>query len=191
MNDVTDIPATRDSPATGRSPRRKMRITSDKGKQGEDMSSIINRLVATVSLAMMLVSGAWAQPPGPPLRVATFILSPFVMQQGGTLTGFSIDLWNEIAARLGVKTSYQMTPDVNALLASLRSGNADIAVSGLFYSTERDREFDFSYPIMQAGLPIMVRDTGRLRRPPRYGPCWHCYFRARASPDSASRWYSS
>jgi polar amino acid transport system substrate-binding protein len=76
------------------------------------------------------------------------------------LTGFSIDFWHEIDARMAVKTSYQMMPDVKALFASLRSGNADIAVSGLFYSTERDREFDFSYPIMQAGFQIMVRDTG-------------------------------
>jgi hypothetical protein len=27
----------------------------------------------------------------PPVRVVTFVLPPFVMQQGGRLTGFSID----------------------------------------------------------------------------------------------------
>ena len=129
------------------------------------MSAIIRRLNAILSLAMLFSSGAWAQPQDPALRVATFVLPPFVMQQGGTLTGFSVDLWNEIAARLGVKASYQMTPDVNALFDSLRSGNADIAVSGLFYSTERDREFDFSYPIMEAGLQIMVRETGETAIP--------------------------
>lgn len=47
------------------------------------MSAIISRLVATVSLALILISAAWAQPPGPPLRVATFVLPLSVMQQGG------------------------------------------------------------------------------------------------------------
>jgi polar amino acid transport system substrate-binding protein len=122
---------------------------------------MISRLASTVSLVMMLISGAWAQPLDPPVRVVTFVLPPFVMEQGGALTGFSIDLWNEIAARVGVKTSYQMTPDTKGLFDSLRSGNADIAVSGLFYSRERDREFDFSYPIMEVGLQVMVRDTGQ------------------------------
>jgi len=113
------------------------------------MSVIVKRLVATLSLAMALLSAAVAQSPHPPLRVATFVLPPFVMQQGGTLTGFSIELWNEIASRLQVKSSFQVTPDVSALFDTLRSGNADIAVSGLFYSTERDNEFDFSYPIIE------------------------------------------
>jgi polar amino acid transport system substrate-binding protein len=122
---------------------------------------MISRLASTVSLVMMLISGAWAQPLDPPVRVVTFVLPPFVMEQGGALTGFSIDLWNEIAARVGVKTSYQMTPDTKGLFDSLRSGNADIAVSGLFYSRERDREFDFSYPIVEVGLQVMVRDTGQ------------------------------
>jgi len=129
-------------------------------EKGQEMSVIIKRLVAALSLAMVLISAAVAESPHPPLRVATFILPPFAMQQGGKLTGFSIELWNEIAARLQVKSDFQVQPDVNTLFDSLRSGNADIAVSGLFYSTERDREFDFSYPIMEAGLQIMVRDTG-------------------------------
>ena len=46
---------------------------------------------------------------------------------------------------------------------------ADLAltegVSGIFYSTERDREFDFSYPILEAGLQVMVRDEGRAAVP--------------------------
>ncbi|CAE6762738.1 Membrane-bound lytic murein transglycosylase F [Paraburkholderia domus] len=129
------------------------------------MSAIISRLVAMVSLAAVLISGAWAQPLDQPVRVATFVLPPFVMQQGRALNGFSIELWNEVAVRIGVKTRYQMTSDVKTLFDSLRSGNADIAVSGLFYSTERDREFDFSYPIMEVGLQIMVRDKGEAAAP--------------------------
>jgi len=47
------------------------------------------------------------------------------MEQNGTLTGFSIDLWNAIAARLKVKTSYRIAPDVSHLEEALRSKSAD------------------------------------------------------------------
>jgi polar amino acid transport system substrate-binding protein len=112
------------------------------------------------ALATLLAPHAHAQQPGENVRVSTFVIAPFVMQQNGQLTGFSIDLWTEIAARLHLQTHYDVTPNVNALFQTLRARNADVAVSGLFYSVERDREFDFSYPIMQAGLRVMVRDTG-------------------------------
>lgn len=115
-------------------------------------------LVVLASLAV--APPAHAQQTPQSVRVGTFAIEPFVMQYHGRLTGFSIDLWNEIARRLQVDTHYDVAPDVNALFQTLRDGEADVAVSGLFYSVERDREFDFSYPIMASGLRVMVRDTG-------------------------------
>ena len=102
---------------------------------------------------------ASAQGETPELRVAAFVAPPGVMEQNGTLTGFSIDLWNAIAARLKVKTSYQIVPDVSHLEEALRSKNADLTL-GLFITSARDEDFDFSIPILQTGLQIMVRDTG-------------------------------
>ncbi len=104
-------------------------------------------------------SVASAQGETPELRVATFIAPPSVMEQNGTLTGFSVDLWNAIAARLKVKTNYQIVPDVSHLEGAMRSKNADLTV-GLIITSARDEDFDFSIPTLQAGLQIMVRDTG-------------------------------
>ena len=91
--------------------------------------------------------------------MAGFIAPPSVMEQNGTLTGFSVDLWNAIAARLKVKTSYQIMPDVSHLEEAMRSKNADLTL-GLFITSARDEVFDFSIPTLQAGLQVMVRDTG-------------------------------
>ena len=102
---------------------------------------------------------ASAQGETPELRVAGFIAPPSVMEQNGTLTGFSVDLWNAIAARLKLKTSYQIVPDVGALEEAMRSKSADISL-GLFITSARDQDFDFSVPTLQAGQQIMVRDTG-------------------------------
>lgn len=132
------------------------------GSNRVDRSIVLVWLVAMLSLAMPWIPSAFAETQAPPLRAATVVLPPFVIEQDGELTGFSIELWNEIARRLGVETTYRTMPDVNAVFDSLRSGNAEVAVSGLFYTSERDREFDLSYPIMEVGLQVMVRNTGEI-----------------------------
>ena len=132
------------------------------GSNRVDRSIVLARLVAMLSLAMPWIPAAFAESEAPPLRAATVVLPPFVIEQDGVLAGFSIELRNEITRRLGVETTYRMMPDVNAAFDSLRSGNAEVAVSGLFYTSERDREFDLSYPIMEVGMQVMVRNTGEV-----------------------------
>ena len=103
--------------------------------------------------------GASAKSETPELRVAAIVIPPAVIAQNGTLTGFNIDLWDAIAARLKVKTSYQIVPDVSHLEEAIRSKNADLTI-GVFITSARDQAFDFSIPTLQAGLQIMVSDTG-------------------------------
>jgi len=95
----------------------------------------------------------------PELRVVVLVGPPMVMEQNGSLTGFSIDLWNAIAGRLNVQTSYRMMPDVNAALDAMRSKNADV-MPAIAITSARDDVFDFSYPTLESGLQIMVRETG-------------------------------
>jgi polar amino acid transport system substrate-binding protein len=100
-----------------------------------------------------------AQGATPEVRVAAFLAPPSVMEQNGTLTGFSVELWNAVAARLKLKTNYQLMPDVSHLEEAMRSKSVDLTL-GLFITSARDEVFDFSIPTLQAGLQIMVRDTG-------------------------------
>jgi polar amino acid transport system substrate-binding protein len=127
-------------------------------------SLAIRRLIAALSLMMVLATAAWAQDLTP-VRAATFPLEPFVMKDGDQLTGFSIELWDEIAARLKLKTTYNVESSVDSLIKSVQSNNADIAVSALFYTTERDKIVDFSYPILEAGLQVMVRGSNESVAP--------------------------
>ncbi len=123
------------------------------------------RLAALWMAAMLFAAPAWSQSAPPPLRVASFPLEPFVVVKGDTPEGFSIDLWNEIARRMGTTTTYRMVANADDMLALLRAGQVDAGVGGLFYSAERDRDFDFSYPILESGLGIMVRDSGGITPP--------------------------
>jgi polar amino acid transport system substrate-binding protein len=95
------------------------------------------------------------------IRAVVASVPPFVMEEKGQLTGFSVDLWNEVAARLNLKTTYRVAPNVDAMGTALRNKEADVVVSAVFFTAERDREFDFPYPILNAGLQVMVPDTGQ------------------------------
>jgi len=117
---------------------------------------------ATVERAGAIsLTGASTSPKGeaPGVRVAVVVLPPLVVKQNGSLTGFSVELWNAIAKRLKVETSYQIMPDGNALEEAMRSKSADLTPA-VFITSARDAAFDFSYPTFEAGLQIMVRETG-------------------------------
>ena len=96
-----------------------------------------------------------------------------VVEQNGSLTGFSIDLWNAIATRLKVKTSYQIMPDVNALEEAMRSKSADLSPA-IAITSARDDVFDFSYPTL-GDWPANhgARDRRNAGRPTsRLSPVW-------------------
>jgi polar amino acid transport system substrate-binding protein len=126
------------------------------------MGAWILRRSATLMLALVIGLGCpslvQAQNATSELQVATFVIPPFVLKTGDQLTGFSIDIWEAVAARMKVKSSYTIAGDKNSGIALLQSKKADIGVSGIYYSTELDQVIDFTYPILNAGLRIMVRD---------------------------------
>jgi polar amino acid transport system substrate-binding protein len=127
--------------------------------------SFIRGCVVALSLTMISIAPAVAQDQGPEIRAVTGVVPPFVMKDGDQLTGFCIDLWNEVSARLKVKTNYQVVPNASALLGVMQAKSADVIVAPIFYSTERDREFDFSYPILEAGLQVLARGAGQSDSP--------------------------
>ncbi len=115
--------------------------------------------------AMVLTPQAGAEPAVPPVpdtevetvSVITHQLQPFVMAtSSGELTGFSIDLWNEIARRLDWDTEYLDTNDVRGQLVAVDEGRADVAVGGISLTAQREQQFDFTQPTLEAGLQIIV-----------------------------------
>ena len=122
------------------------------------LRGIGRHLVVALLLVAPVVRSALAQEPSAAtLRVATRVVPPLVVDQSGMLGGFSIDLWNSIADRLKAKANYQIAEDISGLLETVRSGNADLGISAISITSTREVEFDFSQPILSAGLQIMVR----------------------------------
>src|SRR5215510_3521928 len=129
--------------------------------EGDILMRTIGPIAVALAMLVMVNTAATSQTAPSELRVATRVLPPVVVDQGGTLTGFSIDLWSKIAERMKLKMRYQIAPDVRALLDDVRTGKADLGVAAISVTAARETEFDFSHPILNAGLQIMVRGKGQ------------------------------
>jgi polar amino acid transport system substrate-binding protein len=114
-----------------------------------------------VAIVVALCGGAPALAPpaeaqGRTVTLAVYPITPFVIENQGQWTGFTIELWEQIAQRLGWKTNYVTVTDVKDQLQAVADGRADIAAGGLSITAERERRFDFSQPTLDAGLQILV-----------------------------------
>jgi polar amino acid transport system substrate-binding protein len=114
-------------------------------------------LLLVILLSLGVFTPVMAQKPGSTLRVATRVIAPFVTQDQQQLSGFSIDLWRSIAEQMNVTSQFQVTPTVTDLLAAVKANKADVGIAAVSITAERDRDFDFSQPIYESGLQIMVR----------------------------------
>jgi len=102
------------------------------------------------------VSSAFAQPAQEQLKVATRIVKPFVFEENSRLTGFSVELWNEIAKQLNVATEYVVKPTVKELLSSVNNHEAALGIAAISITAERELHWDFSQPMFEAGLQILA-----------------------------------
>ncbi len=99
------------------------------------------------------------------LRVATKLLEPFVFVEPD-LRGFSIDVWEDVADRIGVETVWVQRDSVQGILDSVESGEADVAIAGISITTSREMVVDFSHPYFSSGLQIATtgsEDGGGIR----------------------------
>ena len=98
-----------------------------------------------------------AAPSAHPLRVATGALPPFVLEQDGKLSGFSVDLWIEIARRMRADFAWVNVGARERQLEAVRRGEADVAISAIVMTPEREGFVDFTQSYLHSGLQIMVR----------------------------------
>ncbi|MFT3717041.1 MAG: transporter substrate-binding domain-containing protein [Gordonia sp. (in: high G+C Gram-positive bacteria)] len=145
------------------------------------MTRLLRRVVGAVA-ALLIVALSALSPgmvgpvhaaPGAPrdVKVAIHQVIPFVnpMVPGQQPTGFSIDLWDEIAQRNNWNTIWVDTPDVKGQLAAVTDGQADTAVGAVSITAKRTQDFDFTQPFFNAGLQILVPASNKHEGPSLVG----------------------
>lgn len=99
----------------------------------------------------------------PVLKVVTQRTEPFVIYQNQRYDGFTIELWDTIADMLGLKYQVYGVNTIAKLMDEVRRGAADVAVSGIGITSDREKMLDFSHTFLVSGLQIMVsEDTGTV-----------------------------
>jgi polar amino acid transport system substrate-binding protein len=81
---------------------------------------------------------------------------PFVTVGPNGYTGMSIDLWQDVADKLGLSYRYQLMPDFKSLLASIAAGKTDVIISDVTITKDRLRRMDFTQPWLDSGLRVMI-----------------------------------
>ena len=133
-------------------------------------------LAATGALAAGAASSANAQDDAPPpvvvdcdapapaaadtVRIATKPLEPFVFVDDEELRGFSIDYWNEVAARLGVSTEWCVKDTVGEIIDLAEAGAVDASIAGISITKERELIIDFSQPYYISGQQLVTLPGG-------------------------------
>ena len=126
-------------------------------------STILSARVVVFTMGLMAIlficlapTVALSQPTDQKFRVATRIIKPFVFEENHALTGFSIELWQEISGQLNAKSEFVMKATVKDLLDATQSKEADLAIAAISITAEREIDWDFSQPMFDAGLQIMT-----------------------------------
>jgi polar amino acid transport system substrate-binding protein len=122
-------------------------------------------LVAFLIALLVALTGltAPANAAGPnEVTVATHDLEPFVMTDDGIKSGFTIELLEAIAKRENWTLDYVDVDNVAEQLQAVRDRRVDAAATAISITADRTEDYDFSQPILNSGLQIMV-PTSRLK----------------------------
>lgn len=124
--------------------------------------SLLRCLAASIMLFISLTAGvAQAQQqtePTEPLRVGYYLSPPFVMETDGELSGMAVELWEALAAHLGLEGVYEEYETIRALVDAAAAGRIDVALTNLTITEDRAERIDFTHPWFDAGLRIMVAE---------------------------------
>jgi polar amino acid transport system substrate-binding protein len=85
---------------------------------------------------------------------------PFEFREGGRLTGFDVELVEELAGRLELEVEWVDT-SFETIFTQLAAGRFDIVASATTITAERERQVDFTEPYYSAqqALTVNVKET--------------------------------
>jgi len=93
------------------------------------------------------------------LKIITIERQPFAIISDGNYSGFSIELWQALAAQLNVRSEFVTASSFSDMLEAVKNGSVDAAIANISITSAREEVVDFSQPIFDAGLQILIREN--------------------------------
>ncbi len=92
-----------------------------------------------------------------PIRVATYLQAPWVVEEDGAIIGFHAELWQAIANRLERPFEYVFPQEWKQMREMVKDGDVDIAVQHHAATAEREQVMDFTHPVFADGMLVLTR----------------------------------
>lgn len=89
---------------------------------------------------------------------------PFEFVADGKLTGFDVDLANELGRRMGVKIEWTVI-DFKGIIAGLIAKRTDVLISAITRTPDRAKQVAFSEPYYNAGIGAAVLKNSGINKP--------------------------
>jgi polar amino acid transport system substrate-binding protein len=129
----------------------------------------MNKLILTLFSLCVAVSGLFGAVPAraqaQELRVATVTRPPFSLEKDGAQTGYSLDLWDALMVSISRDYEVIRVDGFAQMLALVQQAEVDAAVANISITAGREEVLDFSQPIFEGGLQIMVPADGSSGSP--------------------------
>ena len=123
------------------------------GMGSQTIAEHMHRLFFALSLMVSL----WAQSAAAQvLSVSTVTRVPFSMVEDGVDAGFSIELLQALSDALNWEFQINRLDRFSDMLGSVSDGSADLAIANISITSAREALMDFSQPIFESGLQIMI-----------------------------------
>jgi polar amino acid transport system substrate-binding protein len=104
-----------------------------------------------------IVAAQFADVKEPETKVGVRVIPPFVNKNGDGFSGFSIDLWKKIAERAKLpNTKFVEYNNVGELINATEKKEIDAGIAAISITSDRESRINFSQPMFDAGLQIMV-----------------------------------
>jgi len=118
--------------------------------------------ITFVLLPQLLISKENVTPQQNSYSVGTHLTKNFIEKTSeGIYVGFEIELWREIAKRLGLEYKFVEIASFNELLQQLSEEKIDFAIGQITMTRKRSEFFLFTYPYFVSGLSIFTRTKAR------------------------------
>lgn len=87
---------------------------------------------------------------------------PFEYFENGQIVGFDIDLFNEVAKRLG-KTAVYEDMSFDAILGALTAKRIDVSISSISITKERSKNYDFTTPYLKGQYSLLINKGADIK----------------------------
>ena len=84
--------------------------------------------------------------------------SPYVIRAPHKPDGISVQVWELVAAKLDIESTYSVFPSSEEALAELEAGRADVVVGPILMSTATITEFNLSVPYFVSRMAMLSRE---------------------------------